>query len=203
MSRVRTRPTRDDTCEKLFEAAAQVFEDQGIGGASIETIAAAAGFTRGAFYSNFKSKDELIIAMLEDHVEHSIRRNLDLLAQHNNLGDFLEALRTADRSRQDPLGRSPLLHMEMILFVARAEKRRPELAKRLRARRKLVADIVRTALKKSGRNGALNPEWTGAIVLALEDGFRLHRLIDPETTPQDSFLRAITDLQRAMGISPT
>jgi hypothetical protein len=92
--------------------------------------------------------------------------------------------------------------MEMILFVARAEKRRPELAKRLRARRKLVADIVRTALKKSGRNGALNPEWTGAIVLALEDGFRLHRLIDPETTPQDSFLRAITDLQRAMGISP-
>jgi AcrR family transcriptional regulator len=202
MSRVRTRPTRDDTCEKLFEAAAQVFEDQGIGGASIETIAAAAGFTRGAFYSNFKSKDELIIAMLEDHVEHSIRRNLDLLAQHDNLGGFLEALRTADRSRQDPLGRSPLLHMEMILFVARAEKRRPELAKRLRARRKLVADIVRTALTKSGRSGALNPEWTGAIVLALEDGFRLHRLIDPETTPQDSFLRAITDLQRAMGISP-
>lgn len=202
MSRVRTRPTRDHTCEKLFEAAAQVFEDQGIGGASIEAIAATAGFTRGAFYSNFKSKDELIIAMLEDHVEHAIRRNLDLLAKHDNLADFLEALRTVDRSRQDPLGRSPLLHMEMILFVARAEKRRPELAKRLRARRKLVADIVRTALAKSSRNGALNPEWTGAIVLALEDGFRLHRLIDPETTPQDSFLRAITDLQRAMGISP-
>ena len=66
----------------------------------------------------------------------------------------------------------------------------------------MITDIVKTTLKKSGRNGALNPEWTGAIVLALEDGFRLHRLIDPETTPQDSFLRAITDLQRAMGISP-
>ena len=83
-----------------------MFEEQGIGGASIETIAAAAGFSRGAFYSNFKSKDELIIAMLEDHVEQSIRRNLDLLAKHSNLSDFLEALRTADRSRQDPLGRS-------------------------------------------------------------------------------------------------
>lgn len=202
MSRVRTRPTRDDTCEKLFEAAAQVFEEQGIGGASIEAITAAAGFTRGAFYSNFKSKDELIIAMLEDHVEQSIRRNLDLLAKHDNLPDFLEALRTADRSRQDPLGRSPLLHMEMILFVTRAEKRRPELAKRLRARRKLVADIVRGTLQKSGRNAPADAEWTGAIVLALEDGFRLHRLIDPDTTPQNSFLRAITDLQRAMGISP-
>ncbi len=202
MSRVRTRPTRDDTREKLFEAAARVFEEQGIGGASIEAIAAAAGLTRGAFYSNFKSKDELIIAMLEDHVEQSIRRNLDLLARHKSLSDFIDALKTMDRSRQDPLGRSPLLHMEMILFVARAEKRRPDLAKRLRARRKLITDIVETAPKNSGKSVSLNPTWTGAILLALEDGFRLHRLIDPETTPADSFLRAIGDLQRAIGISP-
>src|SRR5216683_2068325 len=201
MSRVRTRPTRDDTREKLFEAAARVFEEQGIGGASIEAIAAAAGLTRGAFYSNFKSKDELIIAMLEDHVEQTVRRNLDLLARHKNIADFIEALRTMDRSLQDPLGRSPLLHMEMILFVARAEKRRPELAKRLRARRKLVTDIVEATLKNSGKNASLNPTWTGAKLLALEDGFRLHRLIDPETTPADSFLHAISDLQRAMGLS--
>jgi AcrR family transcriptional regulator len=203
MSRVRTRPTRDDTREKLFEAAARVFEDQGIGGASIEAIAAAAGFTRGAFYSNFKSKDELIIAMLEDHVEQSILRIRDLLERHKNLADFIEALKTMGRSQQDPLGRSPLLHMEMILFVARAEKRRPELAKRLRARRKLVTDIIETTARNSGRTVILNPAWAGALVLALEDGFRLHRLIDPETTPPDSFFRAIGDLQRAMGISST
>ena len=200
MSRVRTRPTRDDTREKLFEAAAKVFEEQGINGASIEAITAAAGFSRGAFYSNFDSKDELIIAMMEDHVEQSIRRNLDLLSRHSNIADCIEALKTMDRSQQDPLGRSPLLHMEMILFVARAEKRRPELAKRLRARRQMTVDIIERT-KGRGREGALDPAWVGAIVLALEDGFRLHRLIDPETTPPDSFLRAIGDLQRAIGIS--
>jgi AcrR family transcriptional regulator len=199
MSRLRTRPTRDDTRDKLFEAAARVFEEHGIGGASIETIAAAAGFTRGAFYSNFKSKDELIIAMLEDHVEQTSRRHLDLLTRHGNLTDFIEAMKTMDRSQHDPLGRSPLLHMEMILFVARAEKRRPELAKRLRAGRKLIADILETAAKNSGKKPAFTPAWMGAIVLAMEDGFRLHRLIDPETTPADSFLRAISDLNRAIG----
>ena len=198
MSRVRTRPTRDDTCERLFEAAARVFEDQGIGGASIEAIAAAAGFSRGAFYSNFKSKDELIIAMLEDHVALSIRRCLELLEKHKDPADFIEALKSMDRTRLDPLGRAPLLNMEMILYVARAEKRRPELAKRLRARRKLIADIVETTMKNGGLE-APNAAWTGAILLAMEDGFRLHRLIDPETTPADSFLRAITDLQRAIG----
>jgi AcrR family transcriptional regulator len=199
MSRLRTRPTRDDTRDKLFEAAARVFEEQGIGGASIETLAAAAGFSRGAFYSNFKSKDELIIAMLENHLEQTVRRNLDLLRRHQNLADFIEALKTMDRSRQDPLGRSPLLHMEMILFVARAEKRRPELAKRLRAGRKLIADILETTSKNSGWKPAIDPAWMGAIVLAMEDGFRLHRLIDPDTTPADSFLRAIGALRRAIG----
>jgi AcrR family transcriptional regulator len=209
MSRLRTRPTRDDTRDRLFEAAARVFEEQGIGSASIETLAAAAGFTRGAFYSNFKSKDELIIAMLEDHVEQTIRRNLDLVARHSSLVDFIDALKTMDRSQQDPLGRSPLLHIEMILFVARAEKRRPELAKRLRARRKLIADIVETTNRNGGKDrdkdgskdAVLDPAKTAALVLALEDGFRLHRLIDPETTPADSYLRAINDLMRAIGIA--
>src|SRR2546421_878272 len=100
MSRVRTRPTRDATCEKLFEAAARVFEADGIGGASIETIAAAAGFTRGAFYSNFKSKDELIIAMLEDHVDQAIRRNMDILAEHDNIDEFITPLKGMEPTTQ-------------------------------------------------------------------------------------------------------
>jgi hypothetical protein len=102
------------------------------------------------------------------------------------------------RTRQDPLGRSPMLHMEMILFVARAEKRRPELAKRLRARRAMTAKIVETVSKH--REAPVDSAWTAAILLAMEDGFRLHRLIDPDSTPSDSFVRALGDLQRAIGI---
>jgi AcrR family transcriptional regulator len=196
MSRVRTRPTRDDTRDKLFEAAARVFEEQGINAASIEAIAAAAGFTRGAFYSNFASKDELIVAMLEDHVEQIVRRNLDLLTRYQDLQTYISDYKSRDHS-QDPLGRSPLLHMEMILFVARAEKRRPELAKRLRARRQVLTEIIATTSKHGGKN-LENPAWVAAIFLALEDGFRLHRLIDPETTPADSFFRAVADLHDAV-----
>ncbi|HEY2870746.1 MAG TPA: TetR family transcriptional regulator [Reyranella sp.] len=187
MSRVRTRPTRDDTKEKLFDAAAEMFEQHGIGAASIEAIAAAAGMTRGAFYSNFESKDDLIIAMLEDHVERSLKHHRELLAKHREPEDFIAALRSAERGRHDPLGRAPLLHIEMILFAARSEKRRPELAKRLKARRDMVAEIL--TQQKIG-----DPAWTSAMLLALEDGFRLHRLVDPASTPADSFFRALTGL---------
>ena len=99
MSRVRTRPTRGETREKLFQAAAEVFEEQGIGAASIEAIAAAAGLTRGAFYSNFADKDELIAAMLEDHVEQALAFHRTLLAQHKTAADFVAALRATERSR--------------------------------------------------------------------------------------------------------
>ena len=188
------------TRERLFAAAAEVFDARGIGGASIEAIAAAAGFTRGAVYSNFGNKDELIIAMLEDHVERSVRHHLELLQRHRDPLDFVAALRDSDRHRQDPLGRSPLLHMELILYVARSEKRRPELAKRLRARRELVTEIIAATSRAAGRGAIVDPAWAGAMLLALEDGFRLHRLIDPDTTPAESFVRSVSELQRLVGL---
>jgi AcrR family transcriptional regulator len=176
-----------------------VFEERGIGGASIEAIAEAAGLTRGAFYSNFDNKDDLIIAMIEDHVDQSTRRNLELLAEHRDPVDFVSALRAVDRSQQDPLGRSPLLHMELILFEARAAEHRPELAKRLRARRMLIADIIAAHNAATRKDRFVDPSWAD-MLLALEDGFRLHRLIDPETTPEGSFLQVVSDLQQLIGL---
>jgi AcrR family transcriptional regulator len=198
MSRARVRPTREETRQRLFEAAGRVFESQGIAAASIEAIAEAAGFSRGAFYSNFASKDELIIAMLADHAERSARRNLELLARHRDPVDFVAALRAAEPGQDDPLDRSELLHMEVILYVARAQQNRPELARRLRDRRATIAEIIAGT---SQPGSEADPAWA-PILLALEDGFRLHRLIDPDTTPEDSFLRAVEGLQRLVGLRP-
>ena len=83
--------------------------------------------------------------------------------------------------------------MEMILYVARSETRRPELAKRLRARRKLVTDIV-AATTRAAPVG--DPVWAGAMLLALEDGFRLHRLIDPGVDARRQLPAPVSELQK-------
>jgi AcrR family transcriptional regulator len=194
MSRARVRPTREETRQRLFEAAASVFEEQGIGAASVEAITSAAGYTRGAFYSNFATKDDLIAAMLADHVERTIRRHLELLMEHRDPAGFVQALVTMDRSTQDPLGRAPMLHIELLLYAARTAAGAPELAEPLRARRRLIADIVRSTM-----GPAVDADQVGAMLLAMEDGFRLHRLIDPDTTPPDSFNLAVIELQRLLG----
>lgn len=61
---------RRDTRDRLFDAAIEVFAEVGLQRAAVETICARAGFTRGAFYSNFLSKEELFLALLEREFAH-------------------------------------------------------------------------------------------------------------------------------------
>jgi AcrR family transcriptional regulator len=60
---------RAQTRERLIAAAVGVFAERGVIGASVEEISESAGFTRGAFYSNFADKDDLVLAMLQHYTE--------------------------------------------------------------------------------------------------------------------------------------
>lgn len=61
--------SRENTRARLLEAAHEVFGDVGLDAASVEMICERAGFTRGAFYSNFESKDELFLALITQLAE--------------------------------------------------------------------------------------------------------------------------------------
>ena len=194
MSRERTRPTRDETRRRIFEAAAGVFAEQGVAGATIEQLAAAAGFTRGAFYSNFRSKDELAVAMLDDHLAHSSTYNPQLLADHPDPAGLVAALR-ADEGRDDPLHRDPLLQVELMLYVARNPELRPALGRHLTTMRTMVGEMAASVIAATRPDLDLDPTRLGLALVAIEDGLRLHRLIDPDGTPADAFVDVLDWLQ--------
>ena len=64
--------SRENTRARLLEAAAQVFAEVGLDGASVEAVCERAGFTRGAFYSNFESKDELFLMLSASVAEERV-----------------------------------------------------------------------------------------------------------------------------------
>lgn len=71
---------RENTRARLMEAAAQVIAEIGLEGASVEAICERAGFTRGAFYSNFESKDQLFLELTSSVAEErlaSVRERID------------------------------------------------------------------------------------------------------------------------------
>ncbi|BAJ75305.1 transcriptional regulator [Microbacterium testaceum StLB037] len=63
---------RENTRTRLMDAAAEMFAEVGIDAASVEAICERAGFTRGAFYSNFASKEELFLALCARSAETTI-----------------------------------------------------------------------------------------------------------------------------------
>jgi AcrR family transcriptional regulator len=62
---IETRPKRRraETVERLLDAALETFAEIGFAAASVEDICRRGGFTRGAFYSSFRTKDELFGAL--------------------------------------------------------------------------------------------------------------------------------------------
>src|SRR5688500_16623682 len=56
------------TREHLLDAAGIVFARDGFHGASLDDVASTAGFTKGAVYSNFKSKEDLLLALMDKHI---------------------------------------------------------------------------------------------------------------------------------------
>ncbi|SDQ26145.1 TetR/AcrR family transcriptional regulator [Microbacterium sp. cf332] len=87
--------SRENTRTRLLDAAAEVFAEVGLDAASVEAVCDRAGFSRGAFYSNFASKGELFLAL----VERSSGEKLDAVA---------DRVRALDRSAQpDPASLVP------------------------------------------------------------------------------------------------
>ncbi len=82
--------SRQNTKARLLDAAAQVFAEVGLEGATVEAIVERAGFTRGAFYSNFDSLDELFL-MLANSVGESrvstVRERISAMVEANAISE--------------------------------------------------------------------------------------------------------------------
>lgn len=86
--------SRVATRRKLVAASAGVFAEKGIDGASIGELCAAAGFTRGAFYSNFDTKLDLAVAVFEELVDSLLGRLDSELDQWLDSGASIEEIVT-------------------------------------------------------------------------------------------------------------
>lgn len=96
--------TRANTRERLILASAQVFADKGVAGATVDDLVNAAGFTRGAFYSNFSSKEEVFAEALANFTHRmvdAVQRGID---EQEVTASSVEAMRTILQSLR-PLGR--------------------------------------------------------------------------------------------------
>jgi len=177
------------TREHLLEGAAIVFARDGFQGSSLDEIAATAGFTKGAVYSNFKSKDDLFLAVLEQRFERG----------HAAIREALDAERPLDT----PAARSPekwmpriaravresmwddswtMLFLEFVLYAARNPKARSKLVAYTRRSLDRIQQLIAQEHDAAGLPPRYPPADLALISEAMFDGLGIYRLIDPSLT---------------------
>src|ERR1700689_783774 len=89
----RQQARTDATRRKLLVAAERIFARDGFEAARLEDIASEAGYTRGAFYANFESKEDIFFVLLEHWIGGRIEQVNSLLRKHDTPAKRLHALR--------------------------------------------------------------------------------------------------------------
>jgi AcrR family transcriptional regulator len=170
---------RSQTREQLLDAAAVVFNRLGYHGASLEEVAAEAGFTKGAVYSNFATKADLFFALAariaaQRHAAITeAYRDLSLSATLGDIGPYLGTQAETEEAID-------LLTIEFWLAAMRDPTLRARLADDLARTRAAIAAILADKLEAEKIEPGFTPGELATILKALGDGMLMQIYLDPD-----------------------
>jgi AcrR family transcriptional regulator len=167
--RLTRRESQQLTRVKFIESAERVFARDGFEAASVEQLAAEASFSRGAFYSNYESKDELFLALL-DKKRIETQQALDaILREKNDANERFHAARDwyADQWQQRTW---TVLRTEFNLRALRQRTLRKRLSALWRQELDAYSDLLAQYLSQAGLEPAESPRTIALSLLAAAQG---------------------------------
>lgn len=185
------------TRELLIITARHLFLADGYGATSLDRVAVEAGFSKGAVYSNFKSKEELCLAVLDSIHDQQIEEVVAVFSDGATIDDRLDAFSEWARER---LGqpRWTALEVEFASSARHSPFVASELAKRHASLRAGIATLIRAVLKDAQIEVSMTPEQAATALLSLGIGLGAQRSLDPEV---DVDVFAVT-MRQLMGLPP-
>jgi AcrR family transcriptional regulator len=188
--RSRQKERVEATRRKLLAAGERIFARDGFEAARLEDIAAEAGYTRGAFYANFKGKEDIFFALLDDWIAERMAEVNALIEKYETPRERLDALRDmyAEFAQNRRL---TLLSLEFKLYAIR----HPRAQARLRARNKAMRCSKEEIWKRVNPGGKYSAIVSGPAVGtalgAFSHALLVEHLVDPATMPSDEVERLL------------
>ncbi|WP_301173826.1 TetR/AcrR family transcriptional regulator [Actinomadura geliboluensis] len=196
------RVPREEVRRRLLAEALRVFTERGYADARLEDIAHAAGFTKGAVYSNFGGKQELFGAVLGTGAEDEFAAVAAEIGGTDDLGALIARIAELIAARiVGDTGRGQL-GLEFAARAARDAPTRAVLAPMRRAQRDTAARSFAEVTERTGTRPAVPPELAGLILHCLTNGLVNEHLADPESITADVIERAFTAVLTALLPSP-
>lgn len=198
--RLSRQESRLQTRERLLEAAALVFSRRGFHAASVEEIAEEAGFSKGAVYSNFASKEELFLVLLDRHLEAELQSVASQFAQksYSNKAEG-ESPGLSFAAQLEERRSWTVLIIEFILYALRHPSVQQQLAERYRAARDELASLLRRVAQAETDSSAYPAEYVAWALLALGTGLALQAYLEPGALPSDLYAATVKRLLAPQG----
>jgi AcrR family transcriptional regulator len=195
----RTRPTRGEVRDRILDAS-KVFAAEGFAGATIDAIGQSAGFTKGAVYSNFESKDGLFLALLDREFE--LRGEQIATALDSSGGDTCAAARDLSRSWLDSVRDHSDFYVLFVEYWLRAQ-RDPQLRERLIERRRAAAAAQAVHIVKSTPSVASDRDLAdlAQLVVTINLGIAMEEVLRPGTINPDLLAQLITAVLESVPVS--
>jgi AcrR family transcriptional regulator len=192
---------RQQTREHLLAAAAQVFAERGFHGASLDEVAAVAGFTKGAVYSNFKNKEDLFLALFKANFEREMEALRATLRESDvppeaRLSDFVALVRGETSETDSSFG---LLYQEFWLYAARNPAAREQLTRFDEEAVQALAEVIESERERLGLEPLEAPIQAARFVEILFRGIGLLRVFQPKVADDALAEAAIAFVARALG----
>src|SRR6266545_2995550 len=170
------------TRDALVAAAASVFTRFGFRGASLREIAAEAGMTTGAIYSNFDGKTDLFLTVLEERIDPSIATMYEAAreAPPRAVGRRVGKKFTSYVKQQR---RWLVLLIEFWAEAARDPELSPKFGERHARLRAEIAGVLEQRSAKFGRQVDLPADQLAMVLIAFTNGMAVEQLADPEAVP--------------------
>lgn len=181
---------QEQTRQRLLDAALGVLRQRGIGAATVDEIAELAGYSRGAFYSHFGSKEAVVVELLELHAPEGVEGFRRAVEVANSEPGILRAI-AAPWVSSSP-GQTTSARLDTAELAARICDV-PELRERLLRVQQQVEDVLgwcaEEICRRRGRELTLPASVAGMAMLALLSGFSQRQLVEPDQ-PIDKHLES-------------
>jgi AcrR family transcriptional regulator len=182
MARLTRTESREQTRRRLLDAAAELFARNGYQATSVDDVAEAAGYSKGALYYNFESKDELFDALVTQHIGDLTQQLENALVEASTIEEKLAAAQRVltEREREQ---KGADFELEVLMQARRDPKLRKTVNAAYQRFRAAISSLIDEQFAAAGAKPPLPADALAIAILAGGLGHGIMQSIDPDAVP--------------------
>lgn len=195
--RLTRKESKQQTRKELLKVASVMFAKQGFHSTSVDQIAEEAGYSKGAVYSNFGSKDDLFLSVFKENQKEDLQNLKKISEEHNSLDEFINMIENNHQYERKENQDWSILKLEFLLYAMRNASVSEKLAPILEESRLQMTHILERFYQIKDQKHSISIDKLAFLLLSLDIGIGIQSYVDEESVPENVFAEGLRLLLKA------